>query len=54
MTPTELNLKAKALLETHFDDIVLSGEISKITLHGSGHWYFALRFNSVGVIIFLL
>ncbi|EPM3525064.1 hypothetical protein ACTJZ9_001884, partial [Campylobacter jejuni] len=24
MTPTELNLKAKALLETHFEDIVLS------------------------------
>ncbi|EAL5963178.1 exodeoxyribonuclease VII large subunit [Campylobacter jejuni] len=43
MTPTELNLKAKALLETHFEDIVLSGEISKITLHGSGHWYFDLK-----------
>ncbi|ELW9079312.1 exodeoxyribonuclease VII large subunit [Campylobacter jejuni] len=43
MTPTELNLKAKALLETHFDNIVLSGEISKITLHGSGHWYFDLK-----------
>lgn len=43
MTPTELNLKAKALLETHFNDIVLSGEISKITLHGSGHWYFDLK-----------
>ncbi|EGF1228914.1 exodeoxyribonuclease VII large subunit [Campylobacter jejuni] len=43
MTPTELNLKAKTLLETHFDDIVLSGEISKITLHGSGHWYFDLK-----------
>lgn len=43
MTPTELNLKAKALLETHFDHIVLSGEISKITLHGSGHWYFDLK-----------
>ncbi|HFF9241285.1 TPA: exodeoxyribonuclease VII large subunit [Campylobacter jejuni] len=43
MTPTELNLKAKALLEIHFDDIVLSGEISKITLHGSGHWYFDLK-----------
>ncbi|HFP7660435.1 TPA: exodeoxyribonuclease VII large subunit [Campylobacter jejuni] len=43
MTPTELNLKTKALLETHFEDIVLSGEISKITLHGSGHWYFDLK-----------
>ncbi|MBZ7963549.1 MULTISPECIES: exodeoxyribonuclease VII large subunit [Campylobacter] len=43
MTPSELNLKAKALLETHFVDIVLSGEISKITIHGSGHWYFDLK-----------
>ncbi|MBZ7949564.1 exodeoxyribonuclease VII large subunit [Campylobacter molothri] len=43
MTPSELNLKAKALLETHFIDIVLSGEISKITIHGSGHWYFDLK-----------
>lgn len=30
MTPTELNLKAKALLETHFDDIVLSGKFQKL------------------------
>ncbi|TEY10602.1 exodeoxyribonuclease VII large subunit [Campylobacter sp. US18a] len=49
MTPTELNLKAKALLETHFDDIVLSGEISKITLHGSGHWYFDLKDESSSI-----
>lgn len=43
MTPSELNLKAKALLEAHFDNIVLSGEISKITIHSSGHWYFDLK-----------
>ncbi|AXP09424.1 exodeoxyribonuclease VII large subunit [Campylobacter hepaticus] len=43
MNVSELNLKAKALLETHFDDIVLSGELSKITMHGSGHWYFDLK-----------
>ena len=35
MTVSELNLKAKSLLEAHFDDIVLSGEIAKITLHSS-------------------
>ncbi|MEE6566446.1 hypothetical protein VWM73_11720, partial [Campylobacter coli] len=34
MKVSELNLKAKALLETHLNDIVLSGELSKITMHG--------------------
>lgn len=43
MTVTELNLKAKSLLEAHFDNVILSGEIAKITLHGSGHWYFELK-----------
>ncbi|MBM0636775.1 exodeoxyribonuclease VII large subunit [Campylobacter sp. VicNov18] len=43
MNVSELNLKAKALLEAHFDNIVLSGELSKITMHGSGHWYFDLK-----------
>ncbi|MCX2683016.1 exodeoxyribonuclease VII large subunit [Campylobacter sp. MIT 21-1685] len=43
MTPTELNLKAKTLLETHFNMISLTGELSKITLHSSGHWYFELK-----------
>lgn len=43
MTVSELNLKAKALLETHFDNIILSGELSKITFHTSGHWYFELK-----------
>lgn len=43
MKVSELNLKAKSLLEAHFMDIELSGEISKITLHGSGHWYFDLK-----------
>ncbi|MCW1360564.1 exodeoxyribonuclease VII large subunit [Campylobacter sp. CCS1377] len=43
MTVSELNLKAKTLLETHFEDIILKGEISKITIHGSGHWYFELK-----------
>lgn len=43
MTVSELNLKAKSLLETHFEDTVLSGEISRMTLHSSGHWYFELK-----------
>lgn len=43
MTVSELNLKAKSLLEAHFDSVELSGEISKITFHSSGHWYFELK-----------
>lgn len=43
MKVSELNLKAKSLLECHFEDIELSGEISKITIHSSGHWYFDLK-----------
>lgn len=43
MKVSELNLKAKVLLEAHFMDIELNGEISKITLHSSGHWYFDLK-----------
>lgn len=43
MTVTELNFKAKSLLEAHFEDVPLSGELSKITMHGSGHWYFELK-----------
>lgn len=43
MTVSELNLSAKALLESHFENIFVSGELSKITMHGSGHWYFELK-----------
>ncbi|KGI56569.1 exodeoxyribonuclease VII large subunit [Campylobacter sp. MIT 97-5078] len=43
MKVSELNLKAKSLLEAHFENISLSGEVSKITFHGSGHWYFDLK-----------
>ena len=43
MKVSELNLKAKSLLEAHFEYIDLEGEISKITFHSSGHWYFELK-----------
>lgn len=39
----ELNESAKALLEGHFGDVSLEAEISKITMHSSGHWYFTLK-----------
>lgn len=49
MNVSELNLKAKALLEAHFDNISLSGELSNITVHSSGHWYFELKDDKASI-----
>lgn len=43
MTVSELNLATKSTLETYFSDISLTGELSRITKHASGHWYFDLK-----------
>jgi exodeoxyribonuclease VII, large subunit len=40
---SELNEKARAVLETNFSEISVRGEISRITKHASGHWYFTLK-----------
>jgi len=40
---SELNEQSKALLETHFSDISVQGEISQLTRHNSGHWYFTIK-----------
>ena len=39
----ELNEAARGLLEGHFGEVSLEAEISKITKHSSGHWYFSLK-----------
>lgn len=43
MTVSDLNESAKALLESHFNSIEVEGEISRLTRHNSGHWYFTLK-----------
>lgn len=43
MTITELNLAASALLESHYNDVEIEGEISRFIRHSSGHWYFVLK-----------
>lgn len=43
MTVSELNLAAKANLESYFSNVSLTGELSRITMHASGHWYFDLK-----------
>lgn len=40
---SELNEQAKTLLETNFSSIEVEGEISRLTRHASGHWYFTLK-----------
>ena len=43
ITVSELNLKARRLLEQGMDELWVSGELSRVTLHTSGHWYFTLK-----------
>jgi len=42
-TVSELATDARRLLETHFQLIWVTGEISSFTRAGSGHWYFTLK-----------
>lgn len=43
LTVSELNKKAKSLLETHLSQIWVEGELSNFSRPGSGHWYFTLK-----------
>jgi exodeoxyribonuclease VII large subunit len=40
---SELNRRARALLENNFPPLWVSGEVSNLTKHSSGHWYFSLK-----------
>ncbi len=40
---SELNRRARALLENGFPPLWVSGEITNLTQHASGHWYFSLK-----------
>ncbi|ROS05188.1 exodeoxyribonuclease VII large subunit [Sinobacterium caligoides] len=42
-TVTELNSRAKKLLEKHFSTVWVEGEISNHSNPSSGHWYFTLK-----------
>ena len=43
LTVSQLNRRAKTLLESHFDLVWVSGEISNLAIPSSGHWYFSLK-----------
>jgi exodeoxyribonuclease VII large subunit len=43
LTVSQLNRQARTLLESHFDFIWVTGEISNFVAPSSGHWYFSLK-----------
>jgi len=43
LSVSELNRKAKSLLELHLNQIWVEGEVSNLSQPGSGHWYFTLK-----------
>ena len=40
---TTLNTQIKSLLETTFMQVFVSGEISNLVIHSSGHIYFSIK-----------
>lgn len=43
LTPSELNRQVRTLLESHYDFVWVTGEISNFAAPSSGHWYFSLK-----------
>ncbi len=43
LSVSELTTQIKNVLETEFDFVLVSGEISNAKLYPSGHWYFSLK-----------
>lgn len=49
LTVTDLNRRARSLLEGEFRQVWVEGEISNLMKAGSGHWYFTLKDNKAQV-----
>ena len=45
----ELNRAARLTLENGIGEVWVEGEISRLTLHSSGHWYFTLKDEAAAV-----
>lgn len=45
----EVNRKARMVLESGIGDVWVEGELSRVTIHSSGHWYFTLKDESAAV-----
>ncbi|MDF7798171.1 exodeoxyribonuclease VII large subunit [Pontiellaceae bacterium B1224] len=40
---SEINRKARMVLESAMGELWVEGELSRVTVHSSGHWYFTLK-----------
>ncbi|MSN95668.1 exodeoxyribonuclease VII large subunit [Campylobacter sp. FMV-PI01] len=49
LSVSDLNEQAKALLEINFANVEVRGEISSLTKHSSGHWYFVLKDKNASI-----
>jgi len=49
VTVSQLNKAVREVLETDFDSVWVSGEISSFTPAGSGHWYFTIKDSAASV-----
>ncbi len=46
---SQLNRRARSLLETHLSLLWVRGEVSNLARPGSGHWYFTLKDNQAQI-----
>lgn len=46
---TEVNRKARMVLESGIGELWVEGELSRVTVHSSGHWYFTLKDEGAAV-----
>ncbi len=49
LSVAELNRKARLMLENSIGEVWVEGEISRLTRHASGHWYFTLKDEAAAV-----
>jgi exodeoxyribonuclease VII large subunit len=49
ITVSELNKRARILLENHFESLWVAGELSNVKKSAPGHWYFALKDEAASV-----
>ncbi len=49
LSVTELNRAARLTLENGIGEVWVEGEISRLTQHSSGHWYFTLKDEAAAV-----
>ncbi|MEE9369470.1 MAG: exodeoxyribonuclease VII large subunit [Pontiella sp.] len=45
----EVNRKARMVLESSMGELWVEGELSRVVVHGSGHWYFMLKDEGAAV-----